>query len=407
MLVTSLGFNRVIMVRRLRFFLAIYLGLILFSESTAQNKIVEEVPFFINNGHIIIKIRLNDSAPLNFIFDSGAGATLISKDVSDSLGMLSGARRKNVGVSGEHKVSLIKGIDLHFQDSFLGNINLLSTQTYFEELDNGAKVHGVVGFAILSRYVTEIDNEGKRLLLYNKTDYKYNGYGQSMPIYIVQNLPIIDGNVTMYNGVSFTGQFMVDTGSRSELIISSPTVLKYDIAENIGQHYNLRASIGTSSRRTKMRYGRLASFGISEYDFDDIPVALSSDNKGVLSMEFMDGLIGNRLLQRFNLVFDYQKSVLYLEPLKLESEYSINHTGFTLNFEEGKPMIKNLIDRSPADKAGLRNGDEIISINGVLVENMTSQEIRDSFNKEGETVAIVIKRNNKYKYTEFKPRPLI
>ena len=156
-----------------------------------------------------------------------------------------------------------------------------------------------------------------------------------------------------------------------------------------------------------MRYGRLASFGISEYDFDDIPVALSSDNKGVLSMEFMDGLIGNRLLQRFNLVFDYQKSVLYLEPLKLESEYSINHTGFTLNFEEGKPMIKNLIDRSPADKAGLRNGDEIISINGVLVENMTSQEIRDSFNKEGETVAIVIKRNNKYKYTEFKPRPVI
>jgi C-terminal processing protease CtpA/Prc len=157
-----------------------------------------------------------------------------------------------------------------------------------------------------------------------------------------------------------------------------------------------------------MRYGRLASFQFAAHKFDDIPVALSSDNKGVLSMDFIDGIIGNKLLQRFNVIFDYENEQVILEPgASFDSEYSVNLTGFSLSFKAAQPVIKNLIDRSPADKAGLRNGDQIISINSVLVENMTTEEIREAFTREGETLAIVIKRNNKFKYTEFRPEPLI
>ena len=38
---------------------------------------------------------------------------------------------------------------------------------------------------------------------------------------------------------------------------------------------------------------------------------------------------------------------------------------------------------------------------------MSAEEIRQAFTKEGEKIALVIKRNNKFKYTEFKPEPLI
>jgi C-terminal processing protease CtpA/Prc len=224
----------------------------------------------------------------------------------------------------------------------------------------------------------------------------------------VQNLPIVDALVKIYNGTEFQGQFMVDTGARTDVIVSSPSVVKYDLAENVGKYYTLRASIGTSTRRTKMRYGRLASFEVAGEAFDDIPVALSSDNKGVLAMDFIDGLIGNRLLQRFNMIFDYEHAKLYLEPgPSFNTAYSINLTGFSLSFKDAQPIIKNLIERSPADKAGLRNNDQIISINTVLVENMTTDEIRQAFEKEGETIALVIKRNNKLKYTEFQPKPMI
>jgi predicted aspartyl protease len=397
------------MIYRLRFFLALLISCAISVQASAQNAVVEKIPFMVNNDHIIIKIRLDDSEPLNFIFDTGAGATLISKTTADSLQFVSGSKRKNVGVSGEHKVMLIKGISIGIGESqIMENANLLSTQTYFEELDNGEQVHGVIGYDLLSKYVVEIDNNQQQLVLSKTSDYKYQGDGYELPIYIVQNLPIINAIVSTYNGTEFEGQFMVDTGARSDIIINSPTVFKYDLAENVGKHYTIRANIGTSTRRTKMRYGRLASFRFADQTFEDVPVALSSDNKGVLSMDFIDGIIGNKLLKRFNMVLDYSRERIYLEPGEaIDQEYSINLTGFNLSFQDGNPVIKNMVDRSPADKAGLRNGDQIISINSVLVENMSSEEIRNAFNREGETIAIVIKRNNKFKYTEFRPKPLI
>lgn len=396
------------MVYRLRFFLTIFLSVALSLPVFSQNEVIKRIPFRLNESHTIISINLNNSGPLNFIFDSGAGATLISEQVADSLGLESGAKRRNVGASGEHKVSLIRGVQLSIDELSLASIDLLSTQTYFEELDNGARVHGVIGYDILVRYVTELNNSAKELVLYKKNGFEYSGPGQKLQIYIVQNLPIANALVTTYNNVQFEGQFMVDTGSRSELIISSPTVMEYNMADNIGKYYTIRSSIGTSTRRTKMRYGRLANFEILDFTFNDVPVALSSDNKGVLAMDFIDGLIGNKLLQRFNLVFDYDRASIYLEPGEaINGDYAVNLTGFTLIFESAQPVIKNLVERSPADKAGLRSGDQIISINSVLVEDMTAAEIREAFRKEGETLALVIKRNNKLKYTELKPEPMI
>ena len=143
-------------------------------------------------------------------------------------------------------------------------------------------------------------------------------------------------------------------------------------------------------------------------DFNDLPVALSSDNKGVLSMPDIDGIIGNRLLMRFNVIFEYQQGLVHLEPNNLINDnYEVNTSGFNIKFTQGKPFIKNIIDQSPADKAGLRNGDEIISINGKLVEVMQTDEIRQAFLKEGNRIEIVIKRNRKFKYTEFTLKSLI
>jgi C-terminal processing protease CtpA/Prc len=122
----------------------------------------------------------------------------------------------------------------------------------------------------------------------------------------------------------------------------------------------------------------------------------------------MQGIIGNRLLQRFNITFDYSRNLVYLEPsLLIGDDYEVNKSGFNIFFTDGLPFISNVIDRSPADLAGLRNGDQIVSINGVLVEDIDPRKIRDSFKQESEKIELVILRNNKYKYTEFRLKPLI
>jgi hypothetical protein len=365
------------------------------------------IPFIVNNDHIIIKLSIEDSPPLNFLFDSGAGGTLLSQGIADSLELKPSLYRKNVGVSGVHKVGVIKGKKATVGEAEF-NITFLCTDTPLEELDNGEIVHGVIGYPILSRYVVKIDYTANQLKLYNRNSFKYEGKGQKLAIDIKLNMPIAKASVIMYNGVAFEGDFLIDTGARSDVIISSPTVVKYDMPENIGKYYTVRAKIGSSQRKSKIRHGRLQSLGIAKYNFENIPVALSSDNIGVLAIPSLNGIIGNRTLKRFNIIFDYHRGVLYLEPsVLIGDDYFINSSGFNVYFKGGKPFVKDIIDRSPADKAGLKADDEIISINGRLIEIMATNEIRESFIGLSGKLEIVIMRNRKFKYTEFYLKPLI
>ena len=65
--------------------------------------------------------------------------------------------------------------------------------------------------------------------------------------------------------------------------------------------------------------------------------------------------------------------------------------------EDGSIIIYDVLDESPAAKAGLKKGDEIISINGISVEGKKSEEmvkiIREGNDKE---FKIKVMRNNKY-----------
>jgi hypothetical protein len=366
------------------FILFLMVGSWFISSAFSQTIPTGIIPFVINNDHIIIQLKIENSQPLNFMFDTGAGGTLITRSMADSLGLKPTLYRKNVGVSGSHKVGVLKGTKVKLgQDDF--NITLLSTNTPLEELDDGRLVHGIIGYPILSRYVVEIDYKENQLKLYNRNTFKYEGNGQRLPIEIRLSLPISKASVIMYNGVRFEGNFLMDTGARADVIISSPTVVQYDMSENIGKHYTLRAKIGSSQRKSKIRYGRLKSLSVTNNTFEDIPAVLSSDNTGVLAIPNLNGIIGNRLLKKFKVIFDYQRGLIYLEPYKLlGKDYLINSSGINIYFKAGKPFLKDVIDRSPAAK-----------------------EIRESFLGVSGKLEIVIMRNRKFKYTEFYLKPLI
>ena len=74
---------------------------------------------------------------------------------------------------------------------------------------------------------------------------------------------------------------------------------------------------------------------------------------------------------------DYHNRYLYLEKKEpLGSRYVVNCSGFDITFRDGKPFINNIVDRSPADHAGLHNGDQLISIDGRSEERRVGKECR-------------------------------
>lgn len=392
----------------IRFFSLFFLGVILSITALAQNQEITRIPFLLNNDHIIIQLSINDSPQMNFMFDSGAGGILINKNIADSIGLEAATERVNTGAVGTHTVSILKGNTIQIGDAQINNINMMRDENNFEQLDSGEEIAGIIGFHILSRFVVMVDYNTFELILYNRSNYVYEGEGTVMPIVLTYNLPLIICKVGVSSDTEFEGFFLVDTGARSDLIISSPTVNRFNMLDAVGDHYVLKTELGSSGKKAKIMYGRIHELEFAEKSFSNVPVILSQAESGVLSFEGIDGIIGNRILKRFNIIFDYPRSLIYLEPnANMSKRYNLNVSGFTVYFNDGRPHVKNIIDHSPATRAGLKNGDEIIAIAGVVVAELTSDAIREYFKNEGIKLELVIKRGSKLKYTEIKLKSLI
>ena len=342
------------------------------------------------------------------MFDSGAGGILINKNIADSIGLVADSERVNTGAVGTHRVAILKGISLQLGNISLNSVTMMRDDAGFEELDDGGEVAGIIGFHLLSRYVIEVNYDTHELVFYNRSSFTYDGDGVVQSIVLSYNLPLTVCVVQVDNTTEFEGLFLIDTGARADLLFSSPTVSKYNMIDAIGDHYVLKTEVGSSGKKAKIMYGKVHKLQFAEHEFTQVPAILSQAQAGVLSFDGIDGIVGNRILKRFNVIFDYQRSLIYLEPNgNMAKKYELNVSGFSLFFKSGRPFIKNVIERSPASRAGLRNGDEIISIDGVVANKLDPAVIRDYFRAEGARLKLVIKRGSKLKYTEIKLKSLI
>ena len=111
-----------------------------------------------------------------------------------------------------------------------------------------------------------------------------------------------------------------------------------------------------------------------------------------------DGLIGNPLLERFNIVIDYVRGDVYVKPNKRYNkpiEYDIS--GLIL-YAFGQDLngyfIKEVIPGSPAEKAGIQSGDVIKKIGLFNSKLYTLEQIyKRLVKRKGKKVNMVIERN--------------
>jgi S1-C subfamily serine protease len=69
--------------------------------------------------------------------------------------------------------------------------------------------------------------------------------------------------------------------------------------------------------------------------------------------------------------------------------------GINFNAEDGKIVITEVVEKSPAEKAGLKAGDEIVKVDDKSVKDEDSLREAVGDKKPGTKVSIVIKRDGK------------
>jgi len=335
-----------------------------------------EIPFMDYSDIVIIQVSINESPPLNFLLDTGVKANLLfSKVLGDELDLFYTRKLNLMGADGKSILSASISPNNSLNIGALKGISqtLLVLDEEFVSLENilGIPVHGVIGYEFFKFNPVKVDYDNNLITFYNPNALKRRPFGyKKLRMEVINSKPYIRSMVHQSDGSILNAKLLIDTGANHSLLLNPETsedivipdeVLKSDLGTSLGGDLS-----GVVARVPLLRIGRLrfrkltASFP-DETEFSDIILETGRH-----------GTIGSDVLSRTKIIFDYPKErIYYRRGEKYRAPFEFDMSGLTIRrlpTAEKRFYVHNLREGSPADKAGIKLGDEIVSVNGIPIE---------------------------------------
>ncbi|MDF2553247.1 MAG: hypothetical protein K0R77_2522 [Chryseobacterium sp.] len=393
------------------------------------------IPFKLINNLIFIPITVN-GAEFTFMLDTGVAETTIFSLENKEMRLSPLEKMRFSGLGGSESIEGFKSdhnlgkIGKHFvNDSF--TLFIILDQDFNISSHIGIPVNGIIGYHFFKNHPVVIDYASKKITVYQDREMfrKKVKKSDELPISIERNKPYIFTDVEMTNERK-SSKLLIDLGN-SDAIWLFPTLIKNfvynrpNIDDFLGRGFN-GDIYGKRSR--------IHNFYLGDFKFEK-PLTAMPDEFSIQHVSLVGdrkGSVGGEIMRRFTAAFDYPNQKLYLKKngnyndpfhfnmsgldfqqdgmqwekdlVNLETKRKDNGTmGVELinNSLQYKFVLKPLFSiagvrkDSPADKGGLKKGDQLISINGRKTSEMTLHKIMDMMKSdEGKTINMVILRKN-------------
>ena len=323
--------------------------------------------FSLQANHLIIPITI-DGTPTYALFDTGSG-NVLDPQFAKSLGLkttghgiASGAGEGTVRSSRVHADTLGFG-QAAMSDQEFTVLPLPGALTH----GNGITVNAIVGREILQKYVTKVDYTTQTLTFTSSADFTYDGGGVAVPLGHDEGDAIVHGSI---DGID--GAFQIDTGSSASLILTTPFADAHDLRQTYHTVGNaiVGRGVGGYSHGDVARGKQLR---IGDFTIDDFVVELSTDKRGAFGSHWIDGNIGNDILQRMTLTLDYSRHTAYFERNpRTETPTPADRAGMYVQNDQRQFFnVAGVLPNGPAYNAGLREGDRITAIDGTPAADVT------------------------------------
>lgn len=376
------------------------------------------IPFQLHSNLIVIPIRVNDSDTLQFILDTGVSSTIITDPAALRKQKLTMTRKVKLTGAGEGG-SLTASVAI---DNLLSIGSLRAAHHNLVVLDEdvlklseyvGTPIHGIFGFELFNNFVVQIDFIRREITLINPKNYRYKkSKGDKYPIIIQDAKPYTEVVAVLDGQKTVPLRVILDTGAGHALLL--------DRSQNAGgfplpEKY-VRAQLGRGlSGVINGSLGRIHKIRFGRYELDDIlasfPDSLSFGMK--LNTLERQGNVGCELLRRFFVTFNYNGEYMVLKPVKRLLREKFEHDMSGLEFKaKGERYRSYYVDRiiegSPADLAGIIEGDELMFMNNQPAGELTISDIYKMLQKgEGKEVTMMVRRQGQILVTQFALKRMI
>jgi len=364
--------------------------------------------FNYDQGFILVDVRFNNSLPLTFILDTGAEhVILFNKAITD---LFDFKYEKRISLAGsdldkEVYAYISRNIPIQLEEckTVIRDIIILEEDFLHLEEITGHPIHGIIGSRFLRGLVLDIDYKKENITLINsklfeppsdklfkKFDLKFSGHK-----------PYLESSIINSENDSIDVNLLIDTGSALPFLIFIDSHPSLQLPENI-----IKGSLGRGIGGQLEGYlGKVKFLDLDHFKFSNLITRFQTipGNLDKSIYTYRNGLIGNPILSRFRVVIDFVKNQLYLRPNKnYDKEFKYDKSGLTI-FAFGGQLneyyIKNVIEGSAADIAGIKAGDMLKKIGIWPTSYYNLSSISNKFvKKEGRKYRLTLERNGvKYK----------
>jgi Aspartyl protease len=249
---------------------------------------------------VFVPVSLNGSRALSFVLDTGSTRTIVDRALATSLGLkasgsgsLQGAGAGRIPIEFIHDVSIaLPGVESTGYELSTADLQPL-------EASLGVRVDGILGYELFSRFVVTVDYEAKTMTLNLPGAFHASYTAQAIPIELRDKWAFVKAELVLPGPVAVQDSFLIDSGSSDE--VDHPIVMKLETRVPATSGVGLGTHVqGATAQSTSFRLGRYSIIA---------PTVSCCGASDATSR-----LIGNGVLRRFTVTFDYPSSRIFITP---------------------------------------------------------------------------------------------
>lgn len=354
------------------------------------------VPFGYQH-HLYFDAVLRDSIPARLIFDSGNTHLLLDSTFYAEHFRHTGTLRKSMlgGAGGGMELASIDPSGWSYR---IGDHAMQEPMAVVLNLRKivGNEADGMFGMTFMRG----------RKVAFNYTD----GYMELLPAnfqpdssYHTVACRWLDANKTRLmlpmrlnfaDNSTLDGEFLVDMGASSTLILGRGAAPKIspEVLNSAPKMHFMVGGIGGSSTEHILA---LNSVEVGGFQLPAMRLFYANNTQGALANTAYAGLVGNALLERFDLIFDFIDGKIHLRPNRhFDRPFTSNHAGFALTSYADHWVVNGLEEHSSAERAGLRQGDRVIMINDLKPNALSPKKLEELITSKS-SWHLIVERNGR------------
>lgn len=362
------------------------------------------IPFTqLTGGIVIIQARMDDFPDtLNFVLDTGSSGISLDSTTADYLKLKPVPTDRTIrGIAGIRNVPFLYKRKLQFPGLLVENLDFHVNDYSILTSVYGERIDGIIGYSLLSRYILEVNYDSLKINILTKGTLRYPRGGYLLKP-TLSTLPAQPARVK--DEETINSRFLYDMGAGVCMMFTKDFIQDSNF---ISKKRKMLAKEGEGvGGKIDMQITVIKEVKLGPFRFRSVPVYIFDDVYNVTSYPYLGGLIGNDLLRRFNVILNYDKRDIYLTPNgHYDDPFDYAYSGIELYLIEGYILVGDVAKGSPAETAGLLEGDIVVAVNKNFSQNLNQFKI--ALQAPNEKVKVIVRRDGVLKEIEFKIRSIL